>query len=149
MPNKTILTAVSFIIIAAAVLLTALTPENKFFHLWYQASILAVVILSMYMGMKDIFIIVMIFSCVVWGMGFFDVIKQMHQLMIETSIVLLSGLALGFYELNYKKEKHSRDTIMNYKKGEIEGLASRISGLNKENHNLTEDLKSMRKYFTK
>jgi hypothetical protein len=111
--------------------------------------VLAVIILSMHMPMKDIFIIIMVSSCVVWGMGFFDIIRQMHQLMAETGVILLSGLALGWYELSYKKEKSGRDTIINYKKSEIEGLISVNAKLNKENHDLTEELKNMRKFFTR
>lgn len=148
MPNKSMITAVSFAVLAAAVLLTALLPEKKFFHVWYQLAVLSVIILSMYMPMKDILIIVMLSSCVVWSMGFFDVLKQMHQLMLETAVILLSCVALGWYEQNYKKEKGSQDTIISYKKGEIDGLAAKIAGLSNENHRLTEELKSMRKYFT-
>ena len=148
MPNKKIMTYAAYAIIAAAILLTAFTPEAGFMHVWYQAAVLAVILLSVYMSMKDVVIIILISSCVVWGMGFFDIIKQMHQLMLETSIILLSGLALGWYEMNYKKEKTGHTTIINYKKSEIDGLAAKIAALNRENHNLTEELKNMRKYFT-
>jgi hypothetical protein len=148
MPNKNLMTYTAYAIIAAAVLLTAFTPEAKFMHVWYEAAVLAVIMLSVFMSMKDVVIIILISSCVVWGLGFFDIIRQMHQLMIETSIILLCGMALGWYELNYKKEKTEQATIINYKKSEIEGLASKIAVLNKENHHLTEELKNMRKYFT-
>jgi hypothetical protein len=149
MPNKNILTYAAYAIIAAAILLTAFTPEAKFLHIWYQLAVLAVIMLSVFMSMKDVVIIILISSCVVWAMGFFDIIRQMHQLMLETSIILLSGRALGWYEMSYKKEKTGQDMIINYKKSEIEGLASKIAVLNKENHNMTEELKNMRKFFTK
>ena len=122
MPNKNIMTGAAYIIMAAAIFLTAFMPESRFLHVWYQAAVLSVILLSMYMPMKDVIIIILISSCVVWGMGFFDIIRQMHQLMLETSIILLSGLALGWYELNYKKEKSTSATIINYKKSEIDGL---------------------------
>jgi hypothetical protein len=149
MPNKNLMTYAAYALIAAAVLLTAFTPEARFMHVWYQAAVLAVIMLSVFMSMKDVVIIILVSSCVVWGMGFFDIIRQMHQLMLETSVILLSGLALGWYEMNYKKEKTSQATIINYKKSEIEGLAAKIAVLNRENHGLTEELKNMRKYFTK
>lgn len=149
MPNKNIMTLAGFAVIAAAVLLTAFMPEKSFFHVWYQAAVLAVIMLSMFMSMKDVAIIILFSSCIVWGLGFFDVIKQMHQLMLETSVILISVLALGFFEQNYKKEKSTQDTIIHYKKSEIDGLAAKIAVLNKDNHNLAEELKSMRKYFTR
>ena len=148
MPNKNVLKGLSFTMIAVAVALTALLPEARFFHAWYQLAALAVIMFSMYMPVKDVFIIAMLSSCVVWGMGFFDILRQMHQLVVETAVILLSCAALAWHETNYKREKSERDTIISYKKGEIAGLEARISTLNGENHRLTEELKGMRKYFT-
>ncbi len=148
MHNNKLLLAISILAIIAGTALTAVMPEKKFFHIWYQTLVLAVIMLSIFMSIKDIIIIIMLSSCVVWGMGFFEIVTGLHQLILETAIILASGSALGWYELDYKKEKQKQDAIVEYKKNEISGLTKKVSDLNRENHTVAEELKNVRKIFT-
>lgn len=148
MRNNRLLLAISVLGIVAGIALTAAMPEKKFFHIWYQTLVLAAIMLSIFMSIKDILIIMMLSSCVVWGMGFFEIITGLHQLILETAIILASGSALGWYELDYKKEKQKQDAIVEYKKNEISALSKKVAGLNKECHAINEELRNVRKIFT-
>jgi hypothetical protein len=147
MRNKNLVIGLSFIIIIAAITLTAMLPEQKFFHLGYEIIILAVVLLSMYLPVKDVIIIILVSSCVVWSMGFFEFISQLQQLIVETCVIIAASCAIGWYESNYNLEKKQNDTIVAYKNGEMNELTRKIAGLNKENHEILEETKRIRQIF--
>jgi hypothetical protein len=147
MRNKKAVFIVSFIIITLAIALSAILPEKKFFHIGYQAIILAVVLLSIYLPIRDVMIILMISSCVVWSMGFFEVVSDLHPLILETAVVLAASFALGWFELAYEKEKKQMDAVVDYKKKENAELTGKITQLNRDNQAILDETKSVRKIF--
>ena len=147
MPNKKLVLSISFALTAAAIVLTVLLPEKKFFHIGYQAIILAAIMLSMYMPIRDVMLIMMLSSCVVWGMGFFEVVGDLHQLILETAVVLAASFALGTYEMGYENEKKQMDAIVAYKKDEIAKMSGKIAQLNRDNQAILDETKNIRKLF--
>jgi hypothetical protein len=83
----------------------------------------------------------------VWGMENFEIIKQWQQLILETGILLALCMILGTYETGYKEEKHKLNVVWNYKKKETDNLKAEIDAMTKENHQTTESIKEMKKYF--
>ncbi len=148
MPNKGVLYYLSFAVFTASILLTAIMPESRYFHLWYQASVLAVIMLSMYISIKDVFIVVLLVSCAVWGLGFFDIITGFRQLTLETIVIISAAAALGIYEKESKREIAQQDAVVLYKKGELEAVSAKIAVLNRENQSLTDEIKRLRKLFS-
>jgi hypothetical protein len=147
MSNKNITMMVSFLLIIAGISLTAVIPEQMFLHVPFQLMIIAVILLSVHMNAKDIIILLFISSAVVWGMFYFDIIKNTQPLILETAVLFASGFILGIYETNFKDEKHKLNVVWNYKKKETEVLRAEIQALTAENHRITENIKDLKKYF--
>jgi hypothetical protein len=137
----------AFILVICAIGLTAVIPENLFLHVPFQLMIIAVVLLSLHMNVRDIVILLLISSGVMWGMSRYDIIRNVNQLYLEAGILFLSGFILGIYETNYKDEKHKLNVVWNYKKKETENLKTEIQELTAENHRITESIKEFKKYF--
>lgn len=147
MYNKNLAFAVAFSLMAAGVALTGILKEASFYHVFYHLFLVAVIIFSLFLSMKDIFIILMLFSSAVWALGFFEVVTAVHELLAETAVIILLALALGLYELKFKVEKNKASTILEYKKKEISDLAAKIAVLNSSNNAVTEEIRKFRKEF--
>ncbi|MBP7792481.1 MAG: hypothetical protein KA120_05400 [Candidatus Goldbacteria bacterium] len=146
--NKNTIIIISFILIIVSVFLTFVTNESKYFHIWYQILIIPVILLSFFLSIKDVIIIIMVVSGVVWTMGFMGKINNIYQLLFETLIIIISAISLGWNELLYKKEREKIDTVIDYKKKQIEEMKNRIDGLNKESNLLLDEIKSIKKQLT-
>ena len=146
--NKKSVIIISFILIFLCIVLTFITRENKFFHIWYQVLIIPIILLSVFISIKDIIIIIMVVSGIVWAMGFMEKITNIYQLFFETIIIIISTISLGWYELSFKKEKEQIDIVIDYKKKQIEEIKNRIDNLNKESNLLLEEIKIIRKELT-
>jgi len=146
--NKKSVIIISFILIFLCVFLTFITRENKFFHIWYQALIIPIILLSVFISIKDIIIIIMVISGIVWAMGFMEKITNIYQLFFETIIIIISTISLGWYELSFKKEKEQIEIVIDYKKKQIEEIKNRIDKLNIESNLLLEEIKTIRKELT-
>ena len=139
---------VSFLIIIAGIVLTALLPEEMFLHVPFQLMIIAVILLSVHMNARDIIILLLITSIVVWGISiYYEVLKNTLPLALETVVLFASCLMLALYETNYKEEKHKLNVVWNYKRKETELLKAEIQALTAENHKITESIKEYKKYF--
>jgi hypothetical protein len=147
MSDKKLILVFSLLLIAIAIALTAFLPENEFMHAPFQMIVISVILLSIHMQMKDIIIIVMLVSAVIWGLAFYEVIGQTHQLIAENAIIFAVSLVLGLYETGYREEKHKLVVVANYKKKETETLRNEITALNAENHSIMEKIKEYKKYF--
>ncbi len=147
MSNKNITLILAFVLVICAIGLTAVIPEKLFLHVPFQLMIIAVVLLSLHMNARDIVILLLISSGVVWGMSRYDIIKNVNQLYLEIGVLFLSSFILGIYETNYKDEKHKLNVVWNYKKKETENLKAEIQELTAENHRITESIKEFKKYF--
>ncbi len=146
--NKKTVVIISLILIISSIFLTLLTKENKYFHIWYQILILPVILLSVFFSIKDIIIIIMVVSGVVWAMGFIEKIANVYQLFFETIIIIISTISLGWHELLYKKEKEQIEIVIDYKKKQIEGIRNKIDNLNKESNLLLDEIKKIKKQLT-
>ena len=147
MSNKNLTLILAFVLVICAIGLTAVIPEHLFLHVPFQLMIIAVVLLSLHMNARDIVILLMISTGVIWGMSRYDIIKNVNQLYLEAGILFLSSFILGIYETNYKDEKHKLNVVWNYKKKETETLKTEIQELTAENHRITESIKEFKKYF--
>jgi uncharacterized protein YoxC len=81
-------------------------------------------------------------------MGFMGKISNIYQLLFETLIIVVSTISLGWNELLYKKEREKIDTVIDYKKKQIEEIKNRIDGLNKESNLLLDEIKDIKKQLT-
>ena len=147
MYNKKFAFFAAFALMIAGVALTALLKEKSFYHVFYHLFLVAVIIFSLFLSMKDIFIILMLFSSAVWALGFFEIVTSVHELLAETAVIIMLALALGIYELKFKVEKNKSATILEYKKKEINEMTAKIAELNTANNNLTEEIRKYRKEF--
>ena len=146
MSDKKTSLILSIILLAAAIALSALLPENEFMHAPFQLVVIAVILLAVHMQMKDIIIIVMLVSAVIWGLAFYEVVGQTRQLIAENAVIFAVSLVLGLYETGYREEKHRLVVVANYKKKESEDLRGEIAAMNLENHNIMEKIKEYKKY---
>ncbi len=146
--NKKTVVLISFILIIICVFLTFIMKEDKYFHIWYQFLIIPVILLSVFFSIKDIIIIIMVISGVVWAMGFMGKITNIYQLFFETIVVIVSTISLGWYEILYKKEQEQIEIVVDYKKKQIDEIKKRIDSLNKESNLLLEEIKKIRKQLT-
>jgi predicted membrane protein len=145
MLNKKTVMVSGVIILLLGIVLSAVLPEAVFLHAAFQLLVVAVVLLSAYMSVKDILIVVLIAVSVVLGMGFFEIIQQVPQLMFETGTIIMVLLVLEFYENGHKEEHHRVTVISNYKKNEVDNLKVSLEALNAENHVINENIKEIRK----
>lgn len=143
--NKKTVVIISFIFIIFSVFLTFIIKENKYFHIWYHVLIVPVILLSVFLSIKDIIIIIMVVSGIVWAMGFIEKIIFVQQLFIETIIIIISTISLGWHELIYKKEKEKIEIVVDYKKKQIEEIKNKIDNLNKGSNLLLEEIKKIKK----
>lgn len=147
MSNKKITMFVSFVLVICAIGLTAIIPEELFLHVPFQLIIIAVALLSVHMNAKDIIILLLISSVVMWGMSRYEIIKNVNALYLEIAVLFASGFILGIYESNYKDEKHKLNVVWNYKKKETDNIKTEIQALTAENHRIMESIKELKKYF--
>lgn len=149
MSDKKLTMVVSFLIIIAGIALTALLPEELILHVPFQLMIIAVILLSVHMNARDIIILLLITSIVVWGISlYYEVLKNTMPLALETVVLFASCLILALYETNFKEEKHKLNVVSNYKKKESEILRAEIQAMTAENHKITESIKEFKKYFS-
>jgi hypothetical protein len=146
--NKKNIVIVSFILIIISIFLTFITNENKYFHIWYHALIIPVILLSVFFSIKDIIIIIMVTSGIIWAMGFIEKVTYVHELFFETIILIISTMSLGWHEILYKREKEQIEIVIDYKKKEIEEIKNRIENLNKESNLLLDEIKKIKKQLT-
>lgn len=146
--NKKTVVIISFILIIISVFLTFVIKENKYFHICYQILIVPVILLSVFFSIKDIIIIIMVVSGIVWAMGFMGKIAYINQLFIETIILIISTISLGWYEFLYKKEKEQIEIVIDYKKKQIEEIKNKMDNLNKESNLLLDEIKKIKKQLT-
>jgi len=147
MHNKKGVIFFSYLFLLASAAAVYFLKENTFFHMGYHAAVISVVMLSLYLSMKDIVLVIMFFSAAIWGMGFFEILKMTNQLIAETSIILLIAVSMGWYEIVHRAEKSKQDTIVSYKKEQVEALKTEIAGLNSENSGVSEEIKKHRRKF--
>ena len=147
MYNKKAVLIIAFIFMAAGSVLMAFMPETKFFHLPFHLMVISVILLSLFLSIKDIIIVVMLAASVVWWLGFLEVIKDISQLLVETIVLLLCASVLGWYEFTYRIEKSKQETIVEYKKEQVEEVNRSIAGLKYENDNILSEIKKHRKKF--
>lgn len=145
--NKKTVVIISFILIIINIVLTFLIQENKYFHICYQILIIPVILLSIFFPIKDIIIIIMVVSGIVW-VGFRGEMSYVNQLLIETIILIISTISLGCYEFLYKKEKEQLETVIHYKRKQIEEIKNTTDNLTKENNLLLEEIKEIKKRLT-
>ena len=147
MSNKNMTLFVSFLIIICALCLTRLIPERLFLHAPFQMIIIATILFSVHMNVKDIIILLFISCAVVWVMDYYEIIENTRQLILETAVLFASGIILGIYGKNYKDEKNRLNVVWNYKVKETEIIRAEIQALTAENHRITENIKEFKKYF--
>ncbi|MCX8093804.1 MAG: hypothetical protein N3E50_06505 [Candidatus Goldbacteria bacterium] len=146
--NKKTIVLISFILIIISVFLTFITKENRYYHIWYHILIIPVILLSVFFSIKDIIIIIMVVSGIIWAMGFIERIVNVYQLFFETFIIIISTISLGWYELLFKKEKEQIEIVVDYKKKQIEEIKNRIENLNKESNSILDEIKKIKKELT-
>jgi hypothetical protein len=146
MYDKKLSTIIAFVILSAAVLLSVFLRE-RYYHVFYHFFVISIIILSLFLSMKDVFIILMAFSSVVWILGFFGIFAQINQLLVETAVIAGVALLLGWYEMKFKVEKGKANTILDYKKKEIGELQRKIAGIGAENNAALDEIKKFRKEF--
>lgn len=148
MYNKKIIYIIAAIIMLISFLSTLYIPEKDFYHSFFHLFLTAVIILSLFVSMKTIFNIIMIFSAFIWALTFFDVLTMVQELLFETLIIIFSGILLGWYEINFKMEKNEIDLIISYKRKENDKLQQKINEENAENESLNNEIKELRKKLT-
>jgi cation transport ATPase len=147
MLNKKLVMTAGILLLVLGIVLSGVLPESEFFHVPFQLLVLAVVMLSVHMSIKDILIVVMIAIIVIWGITSFNIIEMKFQLMLETGTLILVLFALGNYETGHKEERQKIHVISNYKKREVDNVRAGIEALNAENHGISEKIKEIRKLF--
>ncbi len=147
MLNKKMVMFSGILLLIAGIVLSGLLPETEFLHAPFQLLVLATVLLSVYMQVKDIIIIVMIAVIVVLVMSTFGIINQTHQILLETGAIILVLFTMGHYETGHKGESQKLTVISNYKQKEVENIQAETAVLNQENHEISEKIKEIRKIF--
>ncbi len=145
MYNKKLIYIIAIIIMVFSFLVTLFVPEKDFFHIFYHLFLISIIILSLFISMKTIFNIIMIFSAFIWALTFFDILTMTQQLLLETLVIIFSGILLGWYEVKFKYEKNEMELIMSYKRKENNNLQQKINEENSENEALLNEIKEYRK----
>jgi hypothetical protein len=148
MQNKNLFLGFAFALLAAAVALTAFAPEAVYGHLFLHLFVISIVVLALFMNIKDIIIIIMVSCSIIWAMGLFEVIKDVNHLLIETVIIISVATVLGWNEIKFKSLKQQQAHIVAYKKGQVEELRKMIITVEHENNEIMEKIKTYRKNFT-
>ncbi|HDQ25494.1 MAG TPA: hypothetical protein ENN43_01950 [bacterium] len=147
MPNKKMVLVFSFFIMAAGAALSFFLPEKNHYHIPFHLFIFAAVMLSFVLAAKDVMIIMLLACGVVWGMGFGGILAKTSQLMAETGVIIAVIAMLVLYDADFKTEKNSLDSVISYKKKEMEALEEELKKLSKENHDILEEIKNKKKIF--
>jgi len=147
MSDKKSVIFISVLIIIASLAMSAFLPESAAMHAPFQMIVIAVILLYIHMQMKDIIIIVMLSSAVMWGLAFYEIVIQTPQLIAENAVIFAVSFVLGIYETGYRDEKRRLTVVANYKKKEADAMKTEIAELNRENHEITEKIKEYKKFF--
>ena len=142
--NKNLIFFTAIIIMIIATILSIRLPETRFFHIAYHLFLIAILMFFLHMSMRDIFILIMVFSSIIWVLGIFDIIKEVNLLLFETvTIFMIAGL-LGWYEMTFKSEKNKFAYIMTYKEKEINEMKDKIRLARKESEQVADETKKIR-----
>lgn len=146
--NKKIIYIVSIILAILSFIFTVFCKEEYWFHIFYHLFLLIIVILALFISMKTVFNLIMIFSAFIWALTFFDILTMVPQLLFETIVMIFSGLLIGFYEFSFKGEKSKFENIISYKKEENIKLEKNINEQNSINEKLLNEIKELKKNLT-
>lgn len=145
--NKNTVYIVSFAIIAAAVALSFVMPEKRFFHIPVFLLLIPVILLSAYLSFKDILLLTVAAFSVLFSLIYFGVIKMAPQLLAETAVLTAVILVLGFREDEYSAKKAENRAVLEFKKKEVLEAKQRLIEAERENHRIIEETKALRKKF--
>ena len=148
MLDKKIIYPVSIIITILSFILTVICKEENWYHIFYHLFLLVIILLALFISMKTVFNLIMVFSAFIWALTFFDILTMVPQLLFETLVMIFSGLLLGFYEFSFKGEKAKFENIISYKKEENRKIEKNINELNSINENLLSEIKEIKKKLT-
>jgi len=142
--NKNLIFFAGLAILIVSTILAVLLPEIKFYHMPYHFFILAILLFFLYMNVRDIFILVMVFSSIIWALGIFDIIKDVNLLLFDTLTIFMVAGILGWYETTFKAEKNKFSYIITYKEKEIAEMNEKIRQARKESDLVTDEIKKIR-----
>ena len=148
MYNRKAVLITAFLLLAAGTVLTAVLPESKLLHITFHVAVVSVILLSLYLSVKDIVITVLFVASVIWSLGFFGVLENIGQLIVETAVLLLCAAVLGWYDLSHRLEKEKQETIVEYKQGQLDELNASVNALKRDNEEIHNKIKVYRKKFT-
>lgn len=143
--NKKLIFLIAIILMIVSFAGTVFFPEKDIHHSFFHLFLISIIMLSLFISMKTIFNIIMIFSAFIWALTFFDILLMVQQLLVETLIIIFSGVLLGWYEVNFKHEKKEVELIISYKRKENDKLQQKINEKNSENESLMNEIKEYRK----
>lgn len=145
MQNKNIFVGLAFALIVFSCVMTAVTDEAKFGHIFFHLFIIAAGILAVYLQAKNTVIALMISASAVWAIGLFGGLENVAPLMAETAVIILFAVIMGLKEAAFKTEKLKLVNVLSYKKEQLEITQKEVAAIEKENHQITEEIKKIRK----
>ncbi|HDT15103.1 MAG TPA: hypothetical protein ENN55_02725 [Firmicutes bacterium] len=147
MSNHRLIAAGAFLIIIACIALTAVVPEEKHGHLFIHLLIIPVIMLSVFLHLKDVVIITM-FSCAgVWALGLLGLLENVYILIPETAVLIFAAFVVGMNRDVFKKERRRTADIINYKKEEKESVLAELGKLGAENAEIVSEIRELRRRF--
>lgn len=147
MQNKNTVYLVSFSVIAAAVALSFVMPEKRFFHFPVFLLLIPVILLSACLSFKDILLLTVATFSVLFSLIYFGVIKMAPQLLAETAVLTAVILVLGFREDEYSAKKSENKAVLDFKRREVLEAKQRLMEAERENQRIIEETKALRKKF--
>ncbi len=145
MQNKKIFVALAFALVIFSCVMTALTDEARYGHIFFHLFIIAAGILAVYLQAKNTVIALMISASAVWAIGLFGGLADVAPLMAETAVIILFAVIMGLKEAAFKSEKLKLVNVLSYKKEQLEITQKEVAAIEKENHQITEEIKKIRK----
>lgn len=145
--NKKTAATAGIILFIGALALTIVLPEKKYFHLPFHAALIGVLIMSVAFTIKDTLIITLFFASMAWTLCFFGLISGINTLLLETAVLFLCGLALGWYEVKRRIEFEKQQAIIDYKASQVNEVKESMEKLKKENNDISSEIKRLRGKF--
>ena len=143
MQNKKIFVALAFALVIFSCVMTALTDEARYGHIFFHLFIIAAGILAVICRQRPYAL--MISASAVWAIGLFGGLADVAPLMAETAVIILFAVIMGLKEAAFKSEKLKLVNVLSYKKEQLEITQKEVAAIEKENHQITEEIKKIRK----